>query len=146
MGTKESIARYYPFFFAPKFGEGSHKETLHREGCASQAAWDLVKQIYKLKNSDKAMFCTTSKKTRKIFVHSDTSMNTMSKKELNPEELETSRKSKTSSLVFTANGEVHTHEGAQVSSTILVMVSLVVSVEMRDVHKMSTQVRHSFLG
>ena len=41
----------------PKFGESSHEETLHQEGCARKAAWDLSKHIYKLKNSDKATFC-----------------------------------------------------------------------------------------
>ena len=37
-----------------KFEERSHEETLHQEGCARIAAWDLAKHFYKLKNSDKA--------------------------------------------------------------------------------------------
>ena len=41
---------------APKFGERSHEETLHQERCARKAAWDLTKNIYMLKNSDKATF------------------------------------------------------------------------------------------
>ena len=42
---------------APKFEERSHEETLHQERCARKAAWDFAKKnIYKLKNSDKATF------------------------------------------------------------------------------------------
>ena len=43
---------------APKFGERSHDETLNQERCARKAAWDLVKNIYKLKNSESTTFCT----------------------------------------------------------------------------------------
>ena len=39
--------------FAPKFGERSHEETWHQEGCARKAAWDLAKHFRKLRNSDK---------------------------------------------------------------------------------------------
>ena len=39
-----------------KFGERSHEETLHQERCARKAAWDLAKNVNKLKNSDKATF------------------------------------------------------------------------------------------
>ena len=39
---------------APKFEERSHEETLHPEGCARKAAWDLAKNIHQLKNCDKA--------------------------------------------------------------------------------------------
>ena len=41
---------------APKFEERSHEETSHQEGCARSVAWDLAKNIYKLKNADKAAF------------------------------------------------------------------------------------------
>ena len=41
---------------APKFEDRSHEETLTQERCARKAAWDLAKNIYKLKNSDKATF------------------------------------------------------------------------------------------
>ena len=41
---------------APKFDKRSHEETLHQERCARKAAWDLAKNIYKLKNSDKTTF------------------------------------------------------------------------------------------
>ena len=42
--------------YAPKFDERSHEETLHQEGCARRVAWNLAKNIYKLKNSDKTTF------------------------------------------------------------------------------------------
>ena len=42
-------------------------------------------------------------------------MHTLSKKDLSSEELETLRKSRTSTVVLTADGEVHTNEEAQVS-------------------------------
>ena len=41
---------------APKFGERSHEETLIQEGCARKAAWDLAKNMYKLKNSEPGNF------------------------------------------------------------------------------------------
>ena len=41
---------------APKFEDRSHEETLHQERRARKASWDLAKNIYKLKNSDKARF------------------------------------------------------------------------------------------
>ena len=51
---------------------------------------------------------------RNFEVDSRASMYMMSKKELSPEELETLRMSRTTILVLTANGEVHTHEETQV--------------------------------
>ena len=41
---------------APKFEERSHEETVHQERCARRVAWDLAKNIHKLKNADKATF------------------------------------------------------------------------------------------
>ena len=41
---------------APTPEERSHEETLIQERSARNAAWDLAKNIYKLKNSDKTMF------------------------------------------------------------------------------------------
>ena len=35
----------------------SHEETLYQERCAHQAAQDLAKNIFKLKSSDKTIFC-----------------------------------------------------------------------------------------
>ena len=41
-----------------KIEDRSHEETLNQERCARQAAWDLARNIYKLKNSDRTTFCT----------------------------------------------------------------------------------------
>ena len=92
---------------APKFGERSHEEALHQERCARRAAWDFAKNIYKLKNVDKASFCTpveakvmpapTSKRPeeREFVVDSGASMHTMSEKDLSSDELDTLRRSRT---------------------------------------------------
>ena len=75
-----------------KFGERSHKETLHQEGCARKAAWDLARRIYKLKAEDKATFYSlvetnvlvpVSKNTeeRMFVVDSGASMHMLSKKD-----------------------------------------------------------------
>ena len=82
---------------AMKFWERSHEETLHPEGCARKAAWDLSKNIYKLKNADKATFYIpggmstpiTSKRPeeREFVVDSGASMHMMSKNESSSEEL-----------------------------------------------------------
>ena len=39
-----------------RFEERTQEETLHQERCARRAAWDLAKNIYKLKNTDKTTF------------------------------------------------------------------------------------------
>ena len=83
-----------------EFEDRSHEETLIQERCARKAAWDLAKNIYKLKNSDKATFYVpgevkgkstpiTSKRPeeREFVVDSGASMHMMSKKELSSEEL-----------------------------------------------------------
>ena len=41
---------------APKFEEGSQDETVHQGRCARRVAWDLAKNVYKLKNTGKASF------------------------------------------------------------------------------------------
>ena len=56
-GIIQKCAPHERSLCAPKFGERSHEETLHQERCARKAAWDLAKNIYKLKTSDKTMFC-----------------------------------------------------------------------------------------
>ena len=116
---------------APKFGERSHEETLHQEGCARRVAWDLATNICKLKNADKAIFHTpnewvsqgvivvpapTSKRPeeREFEVDSVASMHMLSKKDLRLDELDTLRGSRTPFVVLTENGNVHTHEEAQV--------------------------------
>ena len=111
---------------APKFGERTHDVTLHQERCARKAAWELEKHIYKLKNSDKAMFYTpievkvmlghtsTRPVERDFVVESGASMHMMSKRDLSSEEMDTVKRFRTPTVVLTANGDVHTHEEAQV--------------------------------
>ena len=78
--------------YAPKFEETSQEETLHQERCARRAVWDLTKNIYKPKNSDKTTFCSpievratpalTSKlpEERELVVDSRASMHMLSKR------------------------------------------------------------------
>ena len=42
--------------YAPRFEERTQDETLHQERCARSVAWDLAKNIFKLKNSDEGTF------------------------------------------------------------------------------------------
>ena len=82
--------------------------------------------IYKLKNSDKTTFCTpfevrampaptsTRPEEREFVVDSGAPMHTMSKKELVSEEMDTVERSRTPAVVLTSNGEVHSHDEAQV--------------------------------
>ena len=51
---------------------------------------------------------------REFVIDSGASMHMLSKKDLSSEELETLRRSRTPTVVVTANGEVQTHEEAQV--------------------------------
>ena len=43
---------------APKFDARIQEETLQQERCARRVAWDLAKDIYKLKNADRAILKT----------------------------------------------------------------------------------------
>ena len=81
-----------------------------------QSSMGFGKNIYKLKNSDKAtlyapiearvMPAPTSKRPeeREFVVDSGASMHTMSKKELSSDELDTLRRSRNPTVVLTANG------------------------------------------
>ena len=92
-GVIQQCASHGRSLCAPSFEERSHEETLHQEGCARKAAWDLAKNIYKLHNSGKATLDTlfearvmpapTSKspEEREFVVDSGASMHMMSKKE-----------------------------------------------------------------
>ena len=85
------------------------------------------KNIYKLKNSDKATFeipcefkvmstpvASTRPEEREFVVDSGASMHMKSNKELSSEEMGTVKSSRNPTVVLTANGEVDTHEEAQV--------------------------------
>ena len=89
-----------------------------------QSSVGFGENIYNLKNTDKATFYVSGEvrrfvdtcyfKEREFEVASGASMHMMSKKDLNSEEVWTVKRSRTPTVVLTANGEVHTHEEAQV--------------------------------
>ena len=82
------------------------------------------KNILELKGQDKTAFSSSSEnrclpasnlkpEEREFVVDSGASMPIISKKDLNSAELETETTSRSPTTVFTANGEVQTHEEAQ---------------------------------
>ena len=106
------------------FEDRSHEETERQQRCARRKAWNLAKNIYKLK--DKAAFyfpagewvllaaSTKEPEEREFVVDSGASMYMVSKKDLNSAELGTMRISRSPTTVMTANGEVQTREEATV--------------------------------
>ena len=101
-------------------------ETLAPRKMRPQSGVGLGEHFFKLKNSEKASFYTPieakvmpaptlARPVGREFVV-DSGASTMSKKELSSEEMDTGKKSRTP-VVLTANGEVHTHEEAQVFMT-----------------------------
>ena len=111
---------------AVKFEDRSNEETERQQRCARSKAWNLAKNMYKLKENDKATVCspaeervlqvasTEEPEERKFVVDSGASMHMVSKKDLNSAELETMRTSRSPTTVMTANGEVRTCEEATV--------------------------------
>ena len=111
---------------APKFEDRSLEETDWQEGCAREAAWRLAESILKFKEKIKAAFFSPSEnrclpapsnlklEEREFVVDSGASMHMVSKKDLNFAESETVTTSRSPTTVFTANGEVQTHEEATV--------------------------------
>ena len=72
--------------------------------------------MYYVPGEVKEMPAPTSKRPeeREFVLDSGASMHMMSKKELSSEEMGTVKRSRTPTVVLTANGEVHTHEEAKV--------------------------------
>ena len=92
-----------------------------------QCSVGFGEHIYKLKNSDKTTFfapvaakvmpAPTSKRPEREFeVDSGATMHMMGKKATSSEEMDTVKRSRTSTVVLTANEELHTHEEAQIRS------------------------------
>ena len=93
-----------------------------QQRCARSKAWNLVKNIFKLKEKDKVAFyfpveewvlpaaSTKESEERGFVVDSAASMHMVSKKDLNSAELETIKTSRSPTSVMTANGEVQTRE------------------------------------
>ena len=112
--------------YAMKFEDRSQEESARQQRCARGKAWDLAKNIQKLKQKDKAAFyspaeewvllaaSTNEPEERQFVVDSGASMHMVSKEDLDPAELETMRTSRSPTTVMTANGEVQTREEATV--------------------------------
>ena len=92
---------------------------------AREAAWRLAKSVFKLKEHERAIFFSPSEnrclpastlkpEEREFVVDSGASMHMISKKDLNPAEMDTLTKSCSLTMVITVNGEVQTHEEATV--------------------------------
>ena len=109
--------------YAVKFEDRSHEEETERQQrCARSNAWNLAKNIYKLKDNDKATFyslveewvlpaaSTKEPEEREFVVDLGAGMHMISKRDLNSDELETVRTSRSPTTVMTANGEVQTRE------------------------------------
>ena len=92
--------------YVMKFEDRSHKETERQQRCARSKAWNLAKNIYKLKEKDKAAFyfpaeewvlpaaSTKEPEEREFVVDSGASMHLVSKRDLSSAELETMRTSR----------------------------------------------------
>ena len=108
---------------APKFEDRSQEETEWQEQGAREAAWKLAKNVFKLKEHERAAFfsspenrclpaSTLKPEEREFVVDSGASMHMISKKDLSKAEMDTLTKSYSPTIVITANGEVQTHEEA----------------------------------
>ena len=111
---------------APKFEDRSQEETEWQEQGAREAAWKLVKSVFKLKEHERAAFflspenrclpaSTLKPEEREFVVDSGASMHMINKKDLSKAEMDTLTKSCSPTIVITANGEVQTYEEAIVS-------------------------------
>ena len=108
---------------APKFEDRSQEETEWQEQGAREAAWKLAKNVFKLKEHQRAAFFSPSEnrclpaatlkpEEREFVVDSGASMHMISKKDLSKAEMDTLTKSCSPTIVITADGEVQTHEEA----------------------------------
>ena len=108
---------------APKFEDRSQEETEWQEQGAREAAWKLAKNVFRLKEHQRATFfsspenrchpaSTLEPEEREFVVDSGASMHMISKKDLSKAEMDTLTKSCCPTIVITANGEVQTHEEA----------------------------------
>ena len=95
---------------------GHERSPLQQERCVRKAALDSAKNVYKLKIPDKATFYSpiearatpppTSKlpEDREFVIDSGASVHMLSKKVLSSDEIEALRRSRTPTVVVTANG------------------------------------------
>ena len=111
---------------APNFEDRSQEGTEWQEQGAREAAWKLAKRVLKLKEHERATFFSLSEnwclpasnlkpeEREFVVVDSGASMHKISKKDLSDAEMDTLTKSRSPTIVITANGEVQTHEEATV--------------------------------
>ena len=137
------------------FEERSHEETERQRRCARSKAWNLAKNMYKLKENGKATFYTLAEEwvlpaastkepeEREFVVDSGASMQKVSKRDLNSAELETVRTSRRSTTVMKANAEVQTREEATVRVKELDLFVTVMPLEETPVSDPSALVQHS---
>ena len=106
---------------APKFEERAHEEILHQERCARGVAWNLAKiftspimrtklrfiLLFKPGQCRRPLRTRVRSRSRSIRAHAEQKIRTS-------DELDTLRRSRNSTVVLTANGEVQTNEEAQV--------------------------------
>ena len=112
--------------YAMKVEDRFHEETERQQRCARSKAWNLAKNISKLKENDKSAFnfpaeewlllaaSTKEPEEREFVVDSGMSMRMVSKRDRNSAELETMRTSRSPTTVMTTDGEVQTREEATV--------------------------------
>ena len=111
--------------YATKIEDRSHEETERQQRCARSKVWNLAKNLYKLKENDKATFLLGPRKNmyspaastkepeeRQFTVDSGAGMHMVSKKDFNSAELETMRISRNLTTLVASNGEVQTREEA----------------------------------
>ena len=98
---------------APKFEDRSQEETEWQEQGAREAAWKLAKNVFELKEHQRAAFFSPSEKRclpastlkpeeREFVVDSGASMHMISKKDLSNAEMDTLTKSFSPTIVITA--------------------------------------------
>ena len=106
---------------APKFEDDSQEETEWQEQGAREAAWKLAKNVFKLKEHERAAFfsspenrclpaSTLKPEEREFVVDSGASTHMISKKDLSNAEMDTLTKSCSPTKVITACGEVQTRQ------------------------------------
>ena len=109
----------------PKFEGRSREETEWQEQGAREAAWKLAKNVFRLKERERATFFSSPEKrclpastlkpeVREFVADSGASMHMISKKDLSDADMDSLTKSCSPTIVITANGEVQTHEEAVV--------------------------------
>ena len=109
---------------APKFEDRSlERRQSGKSKGAREAAWKLAKNVFKLKEHERAAFfsspenrclpaSTLKLEEREFVVDSGASMHMISKKDVSDAEMDPLTKSCNPTIVITANGEVQTHEEA----------------------------------